>query len=1361
MMGIIIFSCFLIGVSQARDPVVMSETVTKGSNVETTLDDKDPINMATGEYYFTLPMFSLDGPLPLNFSLYYATQVDSKRDGEDGFPNLPFSSNHGRYLVNYGTELFVETGMGREIGFFEDTVIGNWKAGDQERIRYQLKTTTDYFYMLDPSKNLLFTYEKRDDVIGYPEGKLVRIEDRNGNALTYTKSGSNDVISDGLGRQFTLTRTAVSGKSYLTEVKDQQNRSYTFTYESSPADNTGKYTLRSITDPLGNTTAFTYGGDNLITKKRQPEGNAPYEMTYQNVARKGIVATQKDAYNNTATVTTVNYDPYNDPISKFDMTYPDNSTRNFTHDHDAKVMSSLKDQTGKMASFTAVPSYKDTVNTIQDRIGDQMNIEFHEYSGKIQSFTNALGNKTTFTYGEQSQTFTNPVNNEEVTFTFYPLARVDHPDSKNEQFIYDGEGNITSYTDQAGQVWSYTYNSRGQTLTSTNPAGGVVTNTYNSDGTLASSKDSDTGTTTYGYDDYKRLNLITRPDGKTMQIAYDLMDRTTAITDENNHTTTYAYDKNGNLNSVTDPKGNQTEYGYDLMDRLNKITDRTGKITSLAYNNMEQLSSFTDPNSITRSLAYNSRGWITGLTKGGKTWTYGYDDEGLIASTTSPSNKSYTYQTNKLGHSTGVVNPLNQTAGFTRDSMERVTGVTDPLDRTRTYAYDSRGYLSSVTLPAAGTASFTRNNLGILTKITDQRGNSWNLDYTNMGRLSLSRDPLNNTWNYSYDNLGRLQTVTFPGGETLTRTYDGVGNVTRLQGEGMDITFTYDDLNMLSGSTNISFSRDGEGRITSSDNAGKIFGAAYDDGGRLKTATYNNGLFSVTYAYSAETGLLSGVTDSLTNAEVSFIYDNDQRLSGINRKNGVNATFTYDDANRLTRIQDGSIIDLKYTVNAAADITGVNMTAPLDPTSAFSQEDTSLAYDAASQASSSGYAYDAQGRQTAAPGMTFQWNSLARLTGIGNTALTYNGLGELRTRQEGGTTISYYYNYALDNNPLVAEKNDNTGQFARYYIWTPEGRLLYMIDAADGNKVYYYHFDRTGSTLALTNAAGSVADSYAYNPVGKLLQHNGSSVQPFTFVGQWGVRQEGGNGLYQMQVRYYNANTGGFLSREPLWPLINDPRQVNPYQYALNNPIGQIDLTGEAPETVDVKLEGQVNFWSDAVRSAIATELIKLREECPDAYGVYDGSVDGPQQLAEGRESEGKPPLTPGKADYTVIVTQNGDEFVARVKNNKYRWQQGNFVINQKQLDAGQPATGEKNKYGVSRNSQLYNSALRNFSRNVALEVRNMLQKNTGCRETVKKVVERDPVADGLDAWVRSIFQKAILLQGLENAKTRARVGNQ
>lgn len=165
--------------------------------------------------------------------------------------------------------------------------------------------------------------------------------------------------------------------------------------------------------------------------------------------------------------------------------------------------------------------------------------------------------------------------------------------------------------------------------------------------------------------------------------------------------------------------------------------------------------------------------------------------------------------------------------------------------------------------------------------------------------------------------------MTFPGGGTETRTLDNAGNVTRKQySDTTDIRYTYDALNRLVAANNITLTRDAEGRVTATDNPGTVFGAAYDDGGRLRTATYNNGLFAVTYTYDGTTGLLSGVTDNLTGTNISFTYNNDNQLTGITGSNGVNAAFTHDGAGRVTRIQDGSVLDLQYTLNAAGQAHG-------------------------------------------------------------------------------------------------------------------------------------------------------------------------------------------------------------------------------------------------------------------------------------------------------------------------------------------------------------------------------------------------------------------------------------------------------
>lgn len=321
----------------------------------------------------------------------------------------------------------------------------------------------------------------------------------------------------------------------------------------------------------------------------------------------------------------------------------------------------------------------------------------------------------------------------------------------------------------------------------------------------------------------------------------------------------------------------------------------------------------------------------------------------------------------------------------------------------------------------------------------------------------------------------------------------------------------------------------------------------------------------MSYTYEASTGLLTKVEDNVTGTTISFSHDADGRLTGITRSNGVNATLTRDDADRLTGIKEGNLIDLQYTLDKVGHVIQQNMTVPLDPTPLLASGARNLEYDDASQIRSAGYGYDKKGQQVTSPDGTFTWDSASNLTGINqSTALTYDGLGNLQTRQVGMQTTLFFHNYAIPDAPIVAEKTEG-GPFQRFYVWTPDGRLLYMVDAAHSNEVYFYHFDRVGSTLALTDSQGAVTDSYAYEPFGRLLGHEGNSSQPFTFVGQWGVRQEDptpGHGLYEMRARYYDAQTQRFLSREPVWPDLSDLRLLNPYQYALHDPLSFIDFRG-------------------------------------------------------------------------------------------------------------------------------------------------------------------------------------------------------
>ena len=1139
------------------------------------LDIGDPIAASSGAYHFTMPLLDLGGPLPLCYSLHY--RMDEYHDCTSLSILGPFEHNLNPAVYYAVDELLIYLRNGDRPCFTTDEVSGEWVLDAVSPVRYRLQETgstesNGFYYVLDPIEELVYIFDKSESASAYWYRRVLFVVDRNNNRLTYTYDDAPDPlrptrVADGLGRSLSMDYNSyvydTSTYTLLTSVTDQAGRTITFGH----GDSEKWSAMNSITDPEGNTTEFVYdGADNLkysgsITQVIRPLRNVPYRQTVAKEKLNGAsysprVTSQTDAYENTTTLT------YDEGTNRVTETQPDTKTVVYQHYDNDGVPQKLTDPANRTAEFEK--TVNEQLSSVTDRLGDSTAISYHAETGKISSITNAKGHTITRTYTAQDQTFINPANEEEVTFTFYNLTRVDYPDGTNEQFTYDGNGNMLTCADQTGATWTCTYNTRGQVLTQINPVGGVTTFAYNDDATVASTTDSDTGTTTYGYDTYKRLSSITHPDDTSVQMAYNLNDQITSVTDENGHICTYTYDANGNLTGITDPAGKTTQYAYDLMDRVEGITDRLGKRTDMTYDNMNRVESHTDPNGIRTTFGYDARGWLTQTTLGDQTWQTGYDDEGVVSSHTTPLGNTTTFNTDELGYTTGITDPLSRMVSLTRDSMTRVAGVTDPLSRTTSYSYDARGLLSGVTVPVIGTATYIRNDIGLVTRITDLNGSDWTFDYTTMGRLQASTDPSGNTWQHTYDTCGRLKQTTCPDGITHTRTYDGAGNLTRRQySDGTDLQFTYDACDRLMTANGVTLTCNAEGHITNTENPGTDFGATYDDGGNLKTVTYNNGLFTVTYTYDAATGLLSRVADDLTGTQLNFAYDHDRRLVGITRPNGVNAVYRYDGSSRITGIQDGSVIDLQYTLNDAGEVTRVSGTMPLEPYDFLEVHSASYTYDATGQVSSQGFEYDGRGRLMASPGMTCAWDGASRLVGVNDVTLAYNGLGDLITRTDGASTIHYYYNYAIGLHPVTAEKDEGTGQFLRYYVWTPGGELLYMIDAAEDNKVFFYHFDRTGSTLALTDSTGAVTDSYVYTPYGTLLGHSGTSTQPFTFIGKQGVRQEGSSGtLYHMRARYYDAETRRFLSRDPVWPQVYDAQELIPYQYARTNPLTWQDPSG-------------------------------------------------------------------------------------------------------------------------------------------------------------------------------------------------------
>jgi len=135
---------------------------------------------------------------------------------------------------------------------------------------------------------------------------------------------------------------------------------------------------------------------------------------------------------------------------------------------------------------------------------------------------------------------------------------------------------------------------------------------------------------------------------------------------------------------------------------------------------------------------------------------------------------------------------------------------------------------------------------------------------------------------------------------------------------------------------------------------------------------------------------------------------------------------------------------------------------------------------------------------------------------------------------------------------LLAEAN--SGGITRKYIY---GKGLLAVQTPSAR--YCYHFNPTGSTVALTDMNQNVVNSYAYEPYGRVLNQQETISQPFKFVGQYGVMAEAEDSLYYMRARYYDPAVGRFISEDPLGFGGGD---VNLFAYAGNNPINYIDPLG-------------------------------------------------------------------------------------------------------------------------------------------------------------------------------------------------------
>ncbi len=746
------------------------------------------------------------------------------------------------------------------------------------------------------------------------------------------------------------------------------------------------------------------------------------------------------------------------------------------------------------------------------------------------TITDADGNTVDFTYTNGKVSSVSDSFNHALTmgYTGDLLTSVSDSAGRSVSFGY-ADGNLTSYTDPEGKVWDYGYIDDHKLETLQNPEGiTTVINIHDALGrVMTQTVPRQTGDTTYNlyYSGYRSVEEDCQ--GNRAISRYDRKKRLIASEDALGHTTSYTYDGQNHVVATTDPRGNTTNYEYDGNNNLVRTVNALGEETVNTYDARFRLTDITDNLGHVTHNDYDSEHHLEKTTV--------WPESGQAIET------SATFYSNGLPHTStdgrGIVTTLTYDNYGNPDTSQ--TASAPAVD----YNYNGIGLMNGLTDQGGSATSFVYDDRGLLQTRTDPFLNAMSITYYDDGKINTITDRNNDTVTYTYTDSGKPDTVGFPSGTPTTYTYDTRDNLIQMQDSLGTTTFAYDAVNRL---------------ISKTDANGFTVAYTFDEAGNLATLTYP-GNKTVTYTYD-ELNRLKTVTDWMDRT-ATYDYDPAGRLESLIQFNGTVITYSYDNANRLTGLDNltasggDAIATYQFTLDGNGNRTQVTREVPLEPDLTATTKTFTIST-TGNQIESDGtntFTYDDEGQLIAAYGNTLTFDPEHRLTSIaGNTPrqFKYDGAGNRLEADRDGVITRYIYD-ASGN--LLAEA-DASNQIQRYYIYG--AGLLAMVEPA--GTMYCYHFDATGHTVALTDNTKTIVNSYAYTPFGTIANQQENVVQPFKFVGQYGVMAED-NGWYYMRARYYDPAMGRFISEDPLG---FDGGDVNLYAYASNNPITMLDPSG-------------------------------------------------------------------------------------------------------------------------------------------------------------------------------------------------------
>lgn len=785
--------------------------------------------------------------------------------------------------------------------------------------------------------------------------------------------------------------------------------------------------------------------------------------------------------------------------------------------------------------------------------------------GNIDISTNRRGRITSYDY-EMYSSFLNTVTDLETSI----LVDYDHLRTGELWKLTNGRGYVTEYSyDYMGRLREILYPAVG-------PVQSTVEYTYSRDPIdehdILLIKDENDHYQQIHYDGLGRLSRREMLDSSLSlysyeEFHYDIHDEIMTHTVLHDISATppqeYVYQTHrdilGRVVEVVNPDGTSSFIEYDNDDNSVMVLDEEGFAKGLKYDWVAQLTSVReypikdDTGTCYETLyEYDGIGNLVSVTDAkdpSESTAHSYDDLGRLSRIDYPDT---TYELFEYDYSGNLVKTWKRDGSrvdYLYDSLNRLTDADYPSGRTVDYFYDEANNIERV-----------EDYISTQLEITEE------FDYDERERLT--REHVNLDWQgigtwpweilYDYDGVGNVKHMTYPYGNLI-------------------LTYEYDDFNRLD-----YVSEPGLGTIASFEYfedglfkemyQGGILETFYDYllGGRVQSIETRNSatqdLISERVHSYYDNGMVEQVDIYPANDYEYYIYDGVGRLTDAQRSLGWDADvnrieYTYDDVGNRVQMKDHHIA-------------GGSQTTTYDHLAGNKLYHTYL------DSGTITYAYDDNGnlneRDDGTTRIDYTYDVDDRLTNILATDIsTSEPIYELEFYYDfqGRRLIEIRRDHTLPepgcqsfvsmfagNEPIMVE---DTGcmnlcgpEEMQFYA---NGMHVMSYEHPLGGQKKLYVQDALGSVRVVTDDIGTILSTVDYRPFG--LEVSGPAAERFKFID----RQESWPDdldLYHFGARYYDPETGRFVSADPVAGSKLSPQSLNLYQYALNNPSTTKDEDG-------------------------------------------------------------------------------------------------------------------------------------------------------------------------------------------------------